>query len=295
MLETHNMLTKFTDTDCDIDLQLAHKYGLKLISMPYVFKGEEVFPYETWEKFDAETFFNELKATAKLPTTSAISIEKYRQYFEPEFQAGNDIFYVHFSEKMSGTFNAMRLAVNELLEKYPERKFYSLDTLGISATGRQVVEKVFGYINEGHTPEEAVAFGEEFRKHVATYFFADDLKFFAKSGRVSGLAAAFGGLFGIKPIIAMTDDGRMVSVDKAKGKMNAIKYLVDKYTELAETPGEGDVHVISAGSPSLQETIIQAMKAKYPNLTFTVYYLNPTAGCHAGPNTSGISFVAKHR
>ena len=289
------MLVKFADTDSDIDLELAHKYGLKLISMPYVFKGEEVFPYETWDKFDAKKFYEELKTTLKLPSTSAISIEKYRQYFEPEFAAGNDIFYVHFSEKMSGTFNAMRLAVNELLEKYPERKFYSLDTMGISATARQVVEGVFGYLNEGHTVEEAIAYGEEYKKHIATYFFADDLKFFAKSGRVSGLAAALGGLFGIKPIIAITDEGKMVSVDKTKGKMNAIKYLVDKYAELAETPGEGNVHVISAGSDSLEEAIVQAMKAKYPNLTFTTYYLNPTAGCHAGPNTSGISFIAKHR
>ncbi len=289
------MLIKFADTDSDMTLESAAKYDCKLISMPYLFKGKEVFPYETWKKFNDKKFYDELRTCLKLPSTSAISIEKYRAYFEPEFQAGNDILYVHFSQKMSGTFNAMNLAVAELLEKYPERKFYSLDTKGISATALSVVEETFSYYNEGHGIEETIAHGEEFRDHVATYFFADDLKFFAKSGRVSGLKALLGGIFGVKPIIAITDEGIMTSVDKAKGKMNAIKYLLDKYDELALEPGKGTVKVIHAGAPALAEAIVSKFKEKYPDLAFDVYPLNPTAGCHAGPNTSGISFLAKKR
>ena len=42
-------------------------------------------------------------------------------YFEPHFQNGDDILYVHFSTQLSGTFNAMNIAVDELLEKYPDQ------------------------------------------------------------------------------------------------------------------------------------------------------------------------------
>lgn len=289
------MLVKFADTDSDMTLELAAKYDCKLISMPYMFKGKEIFPYESWKKFNDVKFYNDLRATLKLPTTSAISIEKYRAYFEPEFEAGNDIFYAHFSPKMSGTFNAMWVAVNELLEKYPERKFYALDTKGISATALQVATKTFEYINEGHSAEEALTFGEELRGHAATYFFADDLKFFAKSGRVSGIKAFLGGIFGIKPIIAITDEGVMTSVDKAKGKINAIKYLCDKYDQLANDPDKGLVYVIHAGAKALADAIVEKMKAKHPDVVYEIYPLNPTAGCHAGPNTCGISFYAKKR
>ena len=52
----------------------------------------------------------------------------------------------------------------------------------------------------------------------AVYFYADDLKFFGRSGRVSGLAATMGGLLGIRPIISMNSDGIMSSVAKVKGQ-----------------------------------------------------------------------------
>lgn len=289
------MLVRFADTDSDITIELAKKYNCRIVSMPYVFNGEEVFPYETWEKFDDEGFYEALRTTKELPSTSAISPEKYREYFEPEFAAGNDIFYVHFSPKISGTFNAMRLAVNELLEKYPERKFHTLDTKGISATALNVLEDVFAYLDEGHTVEEAIEYGEKVRDFYATYFFADDLKFFAKSGRVSGMKAVFGGMLGIKPIISITDEGVMTSIGTAKGKLNAIKYLVDKYGELCVEPGKVVVKVIHAGAPKLAEAVKEALVAKYGEMEFDVYPLNPTAGCHAGPNTCGISFKAKHR
>ena len=43
---------------------------------------------------------------------------KAGQYFEPEFAAGNDILYVHFSRAMTVTFDAMDKAVARLKEKW---------------------------------------------------------------------------------------------------------------------------------------------------------------------------------
>ena len=96
------MLTLFTDTDTDINPAVAAEYGYKLISMPYSVDAKTVFPYVDFETFDAHAFYDQLRAGV-LPTTSAISKERYLEYFEPEFAAGNDILYVHFSRTMTNT------------------------------------------------------------------------------------------------------------------------------------------------------------------------------------------------
>ena len=75
------MFQLFTDTDTDITMVEAKKYGYQLISMPYVINGKEIKPYEDFEVFEYEDFYNELRKGA-LPTTCAINPEKYKEYFE---------------------------------------------------------------------------------------------------------------------------------------------------------------------------------------------------------------------
>ena len=113
------MLTLFSDTDCDVTPAIAKEYGFKIIPMPYAVDGKLYHPYVESQDYDHKAFYNLLRQ-GTIPTTSAVSDAVYIKYFEPEFAAGNDIFYVHFSSGMSNTFENMNRAVKELLEKYPE-------------------------------------------------------------------------------------------------------------------------------------------------------------------------------
>ena len=72
----------FTDSDCDMTPEVCAEYGYKLISMPYTIDGKLVRPYEDFDKFDAKTFYDTLRA-GTLPSTSAISEQNYIDYFEP--------------------------------------------------------------------------------------------------------------------------------------------------------------------------------------------------------------------
>ena len=119
------MLTLFLDTDMDITPEDAARYGAKLISMPYSYEGKTIYPYVDFESFDADAFY-ELLRQGTLPTTSALTEAAYIDYFEPEFAAGNDILYVHFSAAMTNTFDFMHLALRKISERYPERKFYEI-------------------------------------------------------------------------------------------------------------------------------------------------------------------------
>ena len=96
----------FTDTDTDITPEIAKEYGYHVISMPYCLDGKTIYPYEDFEVFDAKPFYDMLREGV-MPTTSSISEDKYRGYFEPVLAAGQDILYLHFSRALSATFEIM--------------------------------------------------------------------------------------------------------------------------------------------------------------------------------------------
>lgn len=284
------MLTLFTDTDTDFTLKKAKNSNLRLISMPYTIDGELVYPYEDWNTFDAHTFYEKLRS-GTIPTTSSISEDRYLAYFEPEFAKGNDIFYLHFSRTMSTTFNAMDSAVKKLKEKYPERKFYSVDTGGITILSYLIIEEALDLLSSGKSVEDVIKWVEKEKNHYAVYFFADDLKFFAHSGRVSNLAGNMGTLLGIRPIIHIDESGKMLNVDKVKGRLRAIEYLVNKFTELGDEPEKHHIVLAHADNPELVGELRSMLEARYDTpLDIEIVDVNPTAGSHCGPDTIGIAF-----
>ena len=289
------MYTLFTDTDTDITPELAKKYGYKLISMPYRIGDEEIYPYVDFETFDYHKFYDLLRSGV-LPTTSGLSPQQYIDYFEPEFKKGNDVLYVHFSGAMSGTFDAMRIAINDLEERYPGRKVYTVDTLGITL-GSYIICLEIGEMHlKGASIEDILQWADDEVQKYAVYFYADDLKFFAKSGRVSGLAAFFGGIIGIKPILTMNSEGKMVTHGKVRGRMNTLNRLVELVSELEDNIKDHRVVITHADCKDLALTLGGMIKDKFGNDIKIEYgVVNPTAGSHCGPDTLGIGFHAIHR
>ena len=289
------MLTFFSDTDCDITPKECAQYGIKLISMPYTVDDKVIYPYIDWQEFDAHAFYDMLRR-GTMPTTSAMSEEFYVKTFEPEFAAGNDILYVHFSSATSNTFTIMNQALEKLLKKYPERKFHHIDTLGITALSYNIVLEVAELLQKGKTAEEVVEWAKTEVPKFPMYFFADDLKFFRRSGRVSGLAATMGGLIGIRPIIHLDDTGTMVSIGKETGRAKAIARLVQYVVDLGDNVKDHRVVIGHTDVPEIAAEAERQLKAKFgDDLNVIIQNVNPTIGSHCGPNALGICFHAIHR
>lgn len=288
------MLTLFTDTDTDITPKLAKEYGYHLISMPYALDGKLVFPYENEEEIDLHAFYEALRA-GTIPTTSGLSAERYKEYFRPEFEAGNDILYVHFSAAMSGTFDAMREALADLLKEFPERKFYGVDTKGITIVSYLVVREIGDMFLAGKSAEEIMAWADREIDCFSQYFFADDLKFFRRSGRVSGISATMGTLLGIRPIIYMNAEGKMVSHSKERGRERALARLVSFMEEMGDDLASHRVIIGHTDAPELAEELESMICERFGNLHTEIVCTNPTAGSHCGPNGVGVAFHSKHR
>ena len=289
------MYTLFVDSDSDMTPELCKEYGAKLIIMPYTINDKEVRPYIDFDKFDGKEFYDTLRKGI-LPSTSALPPQAYIDYFEPEFKAGRDILYCHFSSAMSGTFNSMRLALEELKEKYPERQVFTVDTKSITAGAFGVTIEVCEMYKAGKSIEEIQAWAEEEVERFPIYFYADNLKFFAKSGRVSGFKAFMGGLVGIKPIIHVSSEGKMVSIDKGRGRQLALKKILDYVVKLQDDIESHRViigHTDALGLAKEMEEMLQ--KEFNGKLNIQIIEVNPTIGGHCGPDCIGVCFHGIHR
>ena len=288
------MLKIYTDTDTDFTPELAREYGYQLISMPYSIDAQTTYPYVDFEKFDAHAFYDTLRGGV-LPTTSAISKEQYINYFIRDFAAGNEILYVHFSRAMTNTFDAMDQAVKTLKKQYPAARFEEIDTKGITTISYAIVREVGDLVKAGKSLDEILEWARTEVDKFAMYFFADDLKFFRRSGRVSGLAATMGTLIGIRPLIHMSQAGKMESIGTVKGRLNALEALLGKVEELGEDIEKHRICIGHTDAPEIARTLGQMLQHKFGKLDIVYVDVNPTAGSHCGPNGVGVCFHAKHR
>lgn len=279
----------FTDTDCELWFDKVDELGIEYFAMPYTINGEEKL-YDMGRNTDIKRFFDDMRAGADAKT-SALNIEDYVERIEPFYAKGEDIVYVSFSHKMSGTFNSLALALERLKEKYPERKTTVVDTKNISAGGGLIAYAAAKKHREGASDEEIVEFVEKLRERVKCYFTVDDLVYLKRGGRISSVKAAFGTLFNVKPVIA-TVDGKLESVGKYKGRFRSLKGL----TELAERDGVDESYpiiLIDADCSDDAAFVRERLNALYPNAEIWEQKVGPVIGAHCGPDTVGMIFASK--
>ncbi|MBR4439594.1 MAG: DegV family protein, partial [Clostridia bacterium] len=122
------------------------------------------------------------------------------------------------------------------------------------------------------------------------------LKFFKRSGRVGGLAATMGTLLGVRPIIYISEEGKMESIGKERGRFNALERLLTYVEELGDDIRAHRLVVAHTGADEIADQLIEAIKERFgADLEVEKVVVNPTAGAHCGPDSVGICFHSKRR
>ena len=281
----------FTDTDCELWWTDVEDLGINIIKMPYTIDGEEHF-YDMGKETDFDKFYSRIKQGA-MPITSALNPQDYIDYFEPVFQKGEDVFYVHFSDNLSGTFKHMQVAINELKEKYPERKVITFNTKSICVGAGMSVYYAAKMHKEGKSDEEILKFLESFAPKVATYFVVDSLAHLRRGGRISALSATMGSLLNIKPILRVSADGKIEKYSTGKGMRKALHSMVELMKEKFE-PGY-PVYILDAVNKECADYVEEEIKQNFANVEIKRLPIGPVIGTHCGPGTVGIIFYAKER
>lgn len=283
----------FTDSDCELWYTDVDKYNIKVLNMPYTLDGEEKF-YDMGRNTDLKHLFDRMRAGA-MPITSALNPQDYMDAFEPIFARGEDILYVHFSDKLSGTFNYMTNALNILKEKYPERKVTLFNTNSICYGGGIQALMAAKMHSEGKSDEEIVKRLEEVSPHIVMEFVVDSLSHLKRGGRVSAATAIVGGLLNIKPILKMTEDGKIEKFATAKGMKKAILTIVESCVQRASKTDEFVITIIDADNKDMADYAEKLLKEKLSGVEINRLPIGPVIGAHCGPGAVGIVYYGDKR
>ena len=72
--------------------------------------------YDDMNGLSAKEFFQKLR-DGKMATTTQVNPEQAKEAFEPFLKEGKDILHLGFSSGLSGTYNSMRIAAEDLMEE----------------------------------------------------------------------------------------------------------------------------------------------------------------------------------
>lgn len=281
-----------TDSDSDLPYDLKVRYDIPVVYMPYAIDGKEYLD-DLGQSLDHKAYFEAMRNGAT-PVTSALNKQTYLEYFEPILQE-KDLLFIAFSSQMSMTIREVYAAREELLQKYPERKFIVVDTLSISCPMTLLVLKAHELYRAGAPIEEVAAWVEQNRLRAQAYFTVDDLKYLKRGGRISPTAAALGTMLDLKPIIVEGKDGKLQSVDKVRGRKKAINYMVDHVVENMLDPTESIAIILHADAREDADRMCEMLHQRLPELKIRIDHIGPVIGAHCGPGTLAICFMGKER
>ena len=282
-----------TDSDSDLPLELKQQYDIPVVYMPYSLDGKEYFD-DLGQSLDHKSFYDKMRAGSQ-PTTSALNETVYLEYFEPILSSGRDLLCAVFSNQLSATVKAIYAAREELLKKYPERKFIVVDTLSISAPQTILVLKAHEMYRAGKPMEEVAQWLEDNKLRAQAWFTVDDLKYLQRGGRVSATAAALGTLLDWKPIRTETLEGKLAAAGKVRGRRKAMSYIVEKAVENVADQKEALGIILHADAMDDAQKLREMLVEKLPEMDIRIYPVGPVIGTPAGPGTIAFCFLGKKR
>ncbi len=284
----------FTESTADLTQEMAEKTQVHVIPLSFSFDDKEYKNTPTKQEMSNKEFYEKMRQ-GSMPTTSQVNAEEFKEYAKPLLDQGFDILHLAFSSALSGTYNSCRLAAGELAEEYPDRRVVVVDTLCASLGEGLLVYLSAMKQQEGATMDEVIDFVEQNKMKVNHWFTVDDLNHLHRGGRVSKVTAVAGSMLGIKPIMRVNDDGKLVPVDKVRGRKKSLDKLVQMVAERATNPQEQIIFITHGDCAEDCEYVAETIKSTLNVKEVYTNYVGPSIGAHSGPGTMAVFFFGENR
>ena len=283
-----------TDSSADLSGEMAQAADVQVLPLTFTIGGADYHNYPDNREMDPHLFYQRLRA-GEVATTAAVNMNQYVEAIEPLLQAGRDVLVLAFSSGLSATFQSSKLAVEELSEKYPERKLYTVDTLCASLGQGLILYLAAGLQKQGKSIEEVRDWVEANKLHICHWFTVDDLMYLKRGGRVSAATAVVGTMLQIKPVMHVDDEGHLINVSKARGRKASLDALVKKVGETATDPASQTMFISHSDCEADARYVADQIQVKYGAKEIILNYIGPVIGAHTGPGCVALFFVGGTR
>lgn len=278
------MIRILIDSSADYTAEEAKQHNLELVSINITMNGKN---YLDGVDLTRDEFYDLLVSSEEFPMTAQPSPQDFLDVFEDVKEKGDQLIYLSLSSGLSGTFQSATLAKS--MVEYDD--IYLVDTLSATRAIRLMAEYACKLRDEGKDAAIIAEELENFKSRVVIYAAVDTLEYLSKGGRLSKAAAAVGELANLKPIITVTEEGKIGVPAKALGRNKALSTLVKLVTE-KEIDTTFPIYSLYAVGEENTEKLEQKLGKEGVRVTKRLQ-VGSTIGCHIGPGAYGVIFVTK--
>ncbi len=280
-----------TDSNSDLPQKYIDKLGTLIIPQYYSF-GDTVYGDEL--HMPPAEFYERMKK-GELPQSQANNPAVIEDKFRTILEKGMDIIHIAFSSALSGSYNNVCMVANELREEYADAKITVIDSMNVSLGETILLLHATELKEKGLSYEEIVSDLEEYKNHINVQFTVDDLFHLQRGGRVSKTTALVGSALNLKPFLAVTDAGTLISDGTARGRKKSIRTLVDRMKDtLTDAPDTSvPVGIVHGNCLEDAQTVAELVKSETGFTNIIINDISPSIGTHAGPGALGLLYYGK--
>ena len=283
-----------TDSCCDLSAELAAELELEVLPLRLELEGRSYRNLLDGGEIGFQEFYAKVRSGA-MPVTSAVNVGEFDAAMRPILEAGKDILCLCFSSALSTTYQSAVIAGRELEEDFPERKVRVVDSLCASMGQGLFVWLCAQEKKKGKTLEEVLDFAEGAKGNICHWFTVDDLNHLKRGGRVSAAAALFGTMLSVKPVLHVDKEGRLIPMEKCRGRKASLLALVDHMEKTAVDPERYPVFISHGDCREDAEFVAEEVRRRLGVREVYIHYVGPVIGSHTGAGVMTLFFVGRER
>ncbi|MCC8066707.1 MAG: DegV family protein [Clostridiales bacterium] len=281
----------------DLSKEHMEKRDIHYACMHYFLDGKE-YADDLGQTMPFDRFYQKMQEGSDTKT-SQINADEFVAYFRPFLEQGLDIVHVSLSSGISGTCNSANIAKDTLMNEFPDRKIWIVDSLAASSGYGLFMDILADLRDDGRSAEELYNWAMQNRLTIHHWFFSTDLTFYVKGGRISKASGWFGTVLNICPLLNVDDEGKLIPRQKIRGKRAVIREIVKKMREhaLDGTNYNGKCYMSHSACYEDARAVADLVEAAFPKLQEPVLInsIGTTIGSHTGPGTVALFFVGDER
>lgn len=288
------------DSAANIPAELVKKYDIRVISFVNYVNGQPLTCFDPdltmeQERVKGKEYYDALRAGAEIKT-GLISSGDFEECFRSIMENNEDVLYFSLSKNISGTYNSARIAAQELMENPPMgRRIRMIDSLNASLAQGILAIYASEMRSQGMDFDTIADTLETYPARMNGIFTVGDLKYLAKTGRLSGSAALVGNILSIKPILRGNKDGYIVQYKKCRGRKAALNTLISLVCETIIDPKEQIIGIAHADSYEDSLYVMEEIQKRVQVREFINTSYDYCTGSHVGPDTIALFYMAKDR
>ncbi|XVV05395.1 DegV family protein [Actinosynnema sp. CA-248983] len=270
-------ITIVTDSTAYLPEGFAERHGVRVVPLHVAVDGRSVLDGVDFGPEELAAALGEhRRVTTSRPTPGELA-DVYRQVLD---EGADGIVSVHLSRELSGTWEAARLAAEEV---DPAR----IRVVDSRATGMGLGFAVLAACTAGDDPACVEAAAARAAQRMKMFFCVETLDHLRRGGRIGAAAALVGTALAVKPLLHV-DDGRIVPLEKVRTMSRAIGRLVDLAAAAAGTGPVGlAVHHLAA--PERAAELATLLDERVPESTgCLISEVGAVIGAHTGPGVLGV-------